>query len=95
MLAAKLEISPTLGELVRRAKRAGVDAPASSTLYAVINAQAMPLALLRGDRPRREDLAGGRLPRLSVREAPSRADLTVPELSRCATASFIETPSDR
>jgi 2-dehydropantoate 2-reductase len=38
-----IELEATLGELVRRAKRAGVDAPASSTLYAVINAQAMPL----------------------------------------------------
>jgi 2-dehydropantoate 2-reductase len=36
----RIELEATLGELVRRAARAGVDARASATLYAVILAQA-------------------------------------------------------
>jgi 2-dehydropantoate 2-reductase len=39
----RIELEATLGELVRRAKRAGVDARASATLYAVLLAQATPL----------------------------------------------------
>jgi putative transposase len=53
------------------------------------------LSLLRGDTARGEDLARGSVRRLPVREAAGRADLTVPGVSRCATASSTEAPSDR
>lgn len=38
----RIELEATLGELVRRAAQVEVRAPASSTLYAVIQAQAAP-----------------------------------------------------